>query len=86
MGRIIIGALLVVVGIFTVIFSRQIYENWGANRWAEEKLGGAGTLTLIRIIGVTLILFGFFVWFRIFDLIFGGIGETLFGGFKDLDV
>ena len=83
--RIFIGAVLLVVGILTVVFSQKIYDNFGPNRWAEEKLGGGGTVALLRIVGAILILLGFFVWVGLFDLIFGGIARTLFGGFEGSD-
>lgn len=78
--RIFIGIVLVIAGLLSVIFSQKIYENFGPNRWAEEKLGGGGTVSLLRIVGAILILLGFFIWVGLFDIIFGGIFRTLFGG------
>ncbi len=80
--RILIGIVLVVAGFLTVVFSQKIYNNFGAIRFAEEKLGGGGTVALLRIVGAVLILLGFFIWVGLFDLIFGGIARTLFGGLQ----
>jgi len=84
--RILIGAVLLVAGILLVIFSQKIYNNFGPNRWAEEKLGGGGTVSLLRIVGAILILLGLFIWVGLFDLIFGGIARTLFGRFPESNV
>ncbi|MFO0704661.1 MAG: hypothetical protein U0517_01635 [Candidatus Andersenbacteria bacterium] len=81
--RILIGVILLVAGILLVIFSQKIYENFGPNRWAEEKLGGGGTVSLLRIVGAILILLGLFIWVGLFDLIFGGAIRVLFGGIKN---
>lgn len=79
---ILVGIILVIVGTLDVIFSRYIFENMSRFPWAEDKLGPAGTLTLLRLIGVGVILFGFMLWFGIFQFVFGGIINTLFGGLK----
>lgn len=84
--RFLIGSLLVAIGILLVIFSRKVFDNFGRIRWAEEKLGGAGTLSFIRIIGVVLTLLGFFIWVGLFDIIFGGLVRTIFPGFGDIDL
>lgn len=81
--RILIGVVLLVAGILLVVFSQKIYENFGPNRWAEEKLGGGGTVSLLRIVGAILILLGLFIWVGLFDLIFGGALRTLFGGLQN---
>jgi len=78
-----IGFFTFVPGIVLIIFSRKIFENFGRIAWAEDKLGPTGTLTLLRLIGVALILFGIFIWTGLFDLIFGGIFRTLFKGVNE---
>jgi len=83
--RFFIGVVLLIAGLATVIFSQKIYENFGPSRWAEEKLGGGGTVSLLRIVGAVFILLGFFIWVGLFDLIFGGIFRSIFGGFQGLE-
>jgi len=79
----IVGIILVVAGSLTVLFSQKIYENFGHLPWAEDKLGPGGTLTFIRLVGVGVIILGFMLWFGIFQFIFGGIINTLFGGLRE---
>jgi len=81
--QIILGLVLVAAGILLVLLSRKIYENMSAFPWAEDKIGPGGTLTLIRLVGAGAILLGFFIWVGLFDLIFGGIIRTLFGGITE---
>jgi hypothetical protein len=66
-----------------VLFSRYLYENFGHLQWAEAKLGPGGTLTFIRLVGIGGIVLGFMLWFGIFQFVFGGIIETLFGGLRE---
>lgn len=83
--RILIGVVLLVAGLLTVIFSQKIYDGFGPIKFAEEKLGGGGTVSLLRIVGAVLILLGLFIWVGLFDIIFGGIFRTIFGGYTNLN-
>lgn len=80
---IIVGIILVIAGTLSVLFSQKIYESFGHIAWAEDKLGSGGSLTFIRLVGVAVIIFGFMLWFGIFQFLFGGIIETLFGGLRE---
>jgi len=81
--RVVVGIIAFILGILTVIFSKYIFDNFGRVAWAEDKFGPAGTLTLIRLIGAGLILFGIFFWTGLFEIIFGGIFRTIFGGLNE---
>lgn len=81
--KFVIGITSLIIGVLLVIFSKYIFDNFGRVAWAEDKLGPTGTLTLIRLIGAGLILFGIFFWTGLFEIIFGGIFRTLFGGLND---
>jgi hypothetical protein len=77
------GTILVIVGTLMVIFARKIFNAFGRIPWAEEHIGPTGTLSLIRIVGIVLILVGFFLWTGLFGAIFGPILRTLFGGLEE---
>ncbi len=54
--RLIIGTLGIAAGIFLVAKSYTIVQKIGYNEWAEEHLGGGGTYTLVKFIGLVVIL------------------------------
>jgi len=53
--RFIIGILVICAGLILLIRSYKIVQKIGYNDWAEEHLGGGGTYTLVKLIGITLI-------------------------------
>ncbi|MFA7245241.1 MAG: hypothetical protein WC070_03630 [Candidatus Magasanikbacteria bacterium] len=50
------GMLVIVIGSFMVIKTQWMVENFGYSSWAEEKLGGGGTRTLYKLIGIVAII------------------------------
>lgn len=53
------GAL--VVGFLCIIYSKPITDNTGRMDFAEKIIGGGGTYTMWKLIGVVLIIFGFYM-------------------------
>jgi len=49
------GILVIALGAFMVIKTRWFIENFGHSAWAEEKLGGGGTNTMYKILGIVFI-------------------------------
>ncbi len=71
-----------VLGVFMSIKSDWFLQNFGKSSWAEEHLGGDGTRTMYKVLGVIL-FFGSIMAMtgslgNIILSIFGG----LFGGLK----
>ncbi|MDD2656831.1 MAG: hypothetical protein PHQ18_04690 [Patescibacteria group bacterium] len=49
------GILVIALGAFMVIKTNWFVENFGHSSWAEEHLGGGGTYTLYKILGIVFI-------------------------------
>ena len=74
--RIIIGLVIGFVG-FMMVWKTSSFQTWtGRVYWAEEKFGGGGTNTFLKLIGFLVVVLGVFVMTGIFNDIgawFGGI-------------
>ncbi|MCW1930497.1 MAG: hypothetical protein KIH62_004245 [Candidatus Kerfeldbacteria bacterium] len=70
----IIGLMIVAAGAFMVIKTDTMMRIFGRNSWAEAKLGGGGTWTFYKLIGVGAVILGFAVitdlWTAPLDLLF----------------
>lgn len=56
------GILAVVAGAVLIIKAEWFYENFGTIAWAEEHLGGSGGSRLMyKLVGLTMIFFGFLI-------------------------
>lgn len=79
-GRIIGGFALVGFGVFLVIKSEWMLQNFGAVAWAEENLGyDGGTRLFYKLLGVLCCFIGLAIVFGLF----GGTASSLapyFGG------
>ena len=53
--RLIIGIPIMCIGILLLVKSYKIVQKIGYNDWAEEHMGGGGTYTLVKIIGMILV-------------------------------
>ncbi len=73
----ILGLLVIVVGFFLVVKTGWFIQNFGHSAWAEEKLGGGGTRSMYKIIGV-LLIFGTVL------AITGALGEIILAIFGNL--
>ncbi len=58
--RIILGLIFVVVGFFMVYKTVMFQNITGRIAWAEEKFGGGGTNTFLKLLGVLVIFLGVF--------------------------
>jgi len=77
----VIGMAVVGVGIFLILKTEWMVNNFGHIGWADEHLGfEGGTRALYKIIGVVLIIFAFLAMVGAFNGILSGV----FGGaFRD---
>ena len=56
--NIILSIILIVLGFF-VIWKEPFFQDFiGQIDWAERKLGGGGTRTFLKLIGIGMIFFG----------------------------
>lgn len=76
-----IGIAAIAVGVVMVIKTAWFVENFGRSEWAEQHLGGGGTYTFYKLLGITIIFIsmmgmtGFLGSFIIntFGKLFGGL-------------
>ena len=74
--RIISGIIIAFIG-FMMIWKTTAFQGWtGRIYWAEEKFGGGGTNTFLKLLGFLVVVLGIFVITGIFNDMaawFGGI-------------
>ena len=59
--RVFLGIGVMVIG-FLIVWKAYVMEEWfGANAWAEDKLGPGGTNTFYKLAGVGLCFLGMFI-------------------------
>ncbi len=75
--KIFLFVLLTGSGILFIAKTRAVIGITGRVGWAERNLGGAGTYTLYKLIGVACVIIAMMMITGVFDRIFGG----LLGGF-----
>lgn len=78
-ARIIIGLLIVAVGVAMVMKNTWFLSIIGRIPWAEAHLGGGGTRSLLKIIGVIIIFIGFLVVTNMWEGIIVWLLGPLFG-------
>lgn len=61
MTRFFLGLIGIGLGLLIILKNRQMVHIFGTVSWAEEKLGGAGTYTLWKLIGL-MFIFIFFLF------------------------
>lgn len=75
-----IGSLIIAGGIFMVIKTEWMIENFGRSSWAEEKFAtSGGTRLLYKIIGILAVIITLMIWTGGFQRILLGIFGSLFG-------
>lgn len=76
MFHIIIGFLIVAIGSALIIKTEWFVENFGANAWAEAKMGtSGGTRLLYKLLG----LVGIFIGFLLITNLFSGFLDATVG-------
>ncbi|MFA6027520.1 MAG: hypothetical protein WC752_01195 [Patescibacteria group bacterium] len=74
MAKYIIGIIMIGVAIAMVIKTEWFINFSGRIQWAEDKLGGDGTRTFYKLLGIIIIFLSVLVMsgriFAIFDWIF----------------
>ena len=76
----LIMLIFTITGILVLMNTEQIVNTTGRVGWAERHLGGAGTFTLYKLIGIVIIVVGMLWGTGLFDSVFGGVIRFLFGG------
>jgi len=56
MGKYLLGIILIAVGTFMVWRTDWMMKTVGRNAWAEQKLGGGGSWTFYKLVGIAMIL------------------------------
>lgn len=51
------------LGFASIIYTKWLVDSIGRSQFFEEKLGSGGTYTFWKLLGVVLIVFGFFYLF-----------------------
>jgi hypothetical protein len=77
--RFIIGIIGVIAGFGLIRYSFQITNFFGHMDWAEQHMGGGGTNTLYKLVGLVMIIFFLLYTFGGAGFILGPLGP-LFGG------
>ena len=73
---IFLGITLVIVGILTVQFHKQIYNFTGALAFVERRVT-AGTQSFIKLFGAILVIIGIGLTFGLFDWLGVLLGEAV---------
>lgn len=55
------GFTLIAIGVFEILKTEWLIQNFGYIQWAEDKIGSGGTWTFHKILGVFLIFFSFII-------------------------
>ncbi len=62
MGHVILGMIITVAGVFMVIKTEWLVNNFGRISWFEEKLGSEGGTRLgYKLIGILVLVIGIIV-------------------------
>ncbi len=77
--RIILGFIGVVVGALVTIKSESIYQMFGSVDWAERFLGGGGSHTFYKLLGILVVLISFLVMTGLIENVLLAIFGSLLG-------
>jgi len=68
---------MAIVGVFAVLKTEWIVQNFGTNAWAENKLGtSGGSRLLYKLIGLVLIFIGFLLITGLYEgFLMGTVGK-----------
>jgi hypothetical protein len=80
--QIFFGIIGIALGFIIIWQNRYIVDHLtGRNPWAERTFGGAGTYTLIKMIGVLIMFLSLFYATGMLERIFTSIWKLIFGSF-----
>ncbi|MEK7473193.1 MAG: hypothetical protein AAB668_00475 [Patescibacteria group bacterium] len=65
--RIVLGAVILMVGVGFVWKTRDIYDFFGTVPFAEKYLGGGGSTLFYKLLGVLFCFIGFIVMFNLWN-------------------
>ncbi|MSU76317.1 hypothetical protein EXS54_02515 [Patescibacteria group bacterium] len=80
--KILVFLILLGFGILFIAKTDGVVGMTGRIGWAERHLGGAGTYTFYKLLGLACLIIGFMLITGIFDRMFGGALGFLFGGIR----
>ena len=80
--RIFLGLIGCILSILLIIYRGKVIHFIGPIAWAERRLGGGGTYTLLVLVGVFGFIFSLMYMTNSFDWIFGGAGVDFFKSVK----
>jgi len=77
--RILIGFAITMLGILFVWKTDIFYSMLGSVEWADRTLGGGGTRTFYKLLGLGIVIVGVMVMTNLFEIIVGSFIKSLFG-------
>ncbi|OGH65956.1 MAG: hypothetical protein A3B90_02995 [Candidatus Magasanikbacteria bacterium RIFCSPHIGHO2_02_FULL_41_13] len=78
----LLGFIFMVLGVFMTVKSDWFLQNFGKSNWAEEHLGGDGSRSMYKILGVLLFFGSLMAMTGTLGNIILGIFGNLFSGLK----
>ena len=77
--RIVWGIIGIIIGFLIIKYTFPLVGIFGKIAWAEQHLGGAGTYTLYKIIGIVVIVLSMLYMFNAIGFLISPLAP-LFGG------
>lgn len=81
--NILIFLLLVGFGVLFIAKTNGVVGVVGRFGWAERNLGGGGTFTFYKLLGLLMIIIAVMLITGLFERMFGGTFTFLFGGIRE---
>lgn len=74
--RFIWGIVWIVIGLVLIKYAYTLVGFFGHIPWAEQHIGGGGTYTLYKIVGVVVIVLAMLYMFNAIGFIFSPFGSV----------
>lgn len=81
--KFLIFLVLLTIGMLMILKTEALLRFTGEIGWAERHLGGAGTFTLYKLIGLGIIIIGMMYVTGLFEKTLGGLTGGLLGGIAE---
>ncbi len=78
----VLGIIFMALGVFMTVKADWFLQNFGKSNWAEEHLGGDGSRTMYKILGIILFFGSIMAMTGSLGNILLSIFGNLFGGLK----